>query len=154
MLKLNQTPTFVAIWKHTIYSITFNENGGQDVSDLTGIFDSTISLPNTSKAGYDFIGWFSSAELAETANQADIVSISKMPDTNTTLFAGWIIRSNKLFIYKNNLSETIELNVQFGSIISAIDELNPSSFSKTLKIELLTLTSSSVTSLTILSNLS
>ncbi len=56
----NRDITLYAIWtKVTVseYTITFDENGGSAVSDITYTTNDTKTLPSTSKTGYTFQGW-------------------------------------------------------------------------------------------------
>lgn len=137
MLKLNKTPTFVALWKNIQYSISFEENGGTVQQDKSGIFGSALTLPTSSdisKTGYDFVGWFTSSALAEIAYEGDKVDPSNyltMPDTNPTLYAGWKIRSHKIFIYKNNQTAAAEISVNFGTQISSLQELDSTLLART-----------------------
>ncbi len=131
MLGLNKTPTFVTLWKNISYSITFIENDGTEVSDASGIFNSGVTLPSTSKTGYDFVGWFTSPELAEEANPANIVNITMMPDTNPSYYAGWKIRSHTLSIHKNNQNPTVQTLVDFGTQISTLEALDSTLITRT-----------------------
>lgn len=129
MLRLNKVPTFVAVWKHISYSVSFEENGGSLVEDKFGIFGSAITLPTSSdisKSGYDFIGWFTSATLAESADEANKINPSQwqtMPDSNPTLYAGWKLRNHTLTIVKNNQTVSIEKTVGFGTLLNTINEI-------------------------------
>ena len=49
--------TLVAQWTVISYTITFNENGGSAVDDITHNIDSTATLPSTTRNGYTFAGW-------------------------------------------------------------------------------------------------
>ena len=130
MLKLGQTPEFIAIWTDTQYSISFNENEGEEVSDLTGIFGSAVTLPNPTRTGYDFVGWFESLDLANEALESNKVTLSSMPDTNQTLYAGWSIRTHTLSIYYNNQTATRNISTIYGTTINTIAETQPENFSK------------------------
>ena len=132
MLSLNKTPTFVALWKHISYSVSFEENGGTLVDDKSGIFGSAITLPSASdlsKSGYDFVGWFTSSDLAEEANEAnkiDPTAWTTMPDSNPTLYAGWKLRTHTLTIVGNNQTPNIEKTIEFGTLLSTISEITSS----------------------------
>ena len=50
--------TFTAHWTANKYKVTFDEDGGNSVSDISNYtIESTISFPSTTKAGYDFVNW-------------------------------------------------------------------------------------------------
>lgn len=132
MLSFDKTPTFVAVWKNISYSVYFEENGGTDQTNKTGIFGSALTLPTASdisKNGYDFVGWFTSPELASEAYEANKINPSNwttMPDTNPTLYAGWKIRSHKLSIFKNDQTATIEKTIDYGTLLNTISEISDS----------------------------
>ncbi len=67
------------------YTISFNENGGSAVTDITKTWDSTVSAPTApTKTGYDFDGWYESTTFAGNA-----YSFTVMPKGNITLNAKW-----------------------------------------------------------------
>lgn len=40
------------------HTVTFNSNGGTDVTPVTGPAWSTITVPQPTKTGYTFAGWY------------------------------------------------------------------------------------------------
>lgn len=53
--------SYKAVWSAKEASIVFEVNGGSSVDNLTGLTDQKISdrsMPETSKEGYIFTGWF------------------------------------------------------------------------------------------------
>lgn len=134
MLGLNQTPEYIAIWNDIVYSISYEENGAEEISNTSETFGTSITLPDSSaisRSGYDFVGWFASLADAQEADPTKLVSYSTMPDTKPTLYAGWKIRSHTLKIYKNNSAQTIELSVDFGTPINTIADADSSTLTKT-----------------------
>lgn len=130
ILKLNSTPSFVAIWIDTEYKITLNENEGDEISDIKGLFGSDVTLPTPTKTGFNFVGWFESLEKANTANPAEKLTITSMPDTNPTIYAGWSVITHTLTIHKNNQTSNIELTIDFGTLINSLSEVNPQNTTK------------------------
>lgn len=65
------------------YTITFEENGGTNVADLTLEFEAVIDLPQPSKEGFRFTGWYIDVELTEE------FALASMPANNLLLYAGW-----------------------------------------------------------------
>ena len=124
ILELESTPTFVAIWTDTQYTITLDNNDGNEPSTISGIYNSAVTLPNPTRTGYSFIGWFNSLSDANDADPSNAVTITTMPDENITLYAGWLFNSHTLTIYKNNLSNPDTVSVNFGTILSSLDELD------------------------------
>ena len=130
MLDLNQTPEFVALWNKQNYTVSFDENGGSLVEDITKTYDETITLPTTTKTGYDFIGWFENLDKANNPTNNTPININKMPDTNPTFFAGWQVHTHKLTIYTYDLASKIETIEDFGTPLNSIDELDKNNLSK------------------------
>ncbi len=48
---------FYTKWKNNKYTITFNTNGGNDVSPLIYDYGTNVTLPKPTKDGYKFVGW-------------------------------------------------------------------------------------------------
>ena len=86
-IKTSTTPTFVAKWSLTNYTITFNSNGGSNVDSISVPFETQITSPTPTKAGYSFGGWFKDSDLTEE------FTFNTMPALNFTLYAKWNINS-------------------------------------------------------------
>ena len=68
----------------TQYTITFDSNGGSDVSAITQAYNSLVTAPTPpTKEGYTFIDWYKDNDLTEP------FTFSKMPRENITLYAKW-----------------------------------------------------------------
>ena len=66
------------------YTLSFEENGGSEVEDITKVGGSVIgALPTPEKEGYDFAGWYTD-EALETQFTSKF-----QPKENTTLYAKW-----------------------------------------------------------------
>lgn len=65
------------------YSITFEENGGSVVADLTGQTELPNPLPTTTRSGYTFDGWYTNSNLTAAANPGATLN------SNITLYAKW-----------------------------------------------------------------
>ncbi len=56
------TVTLYAIWERLTYSVTFHTNGGSVVENQTNVvYGTEITLPATTKAGYNFAMWYDNA---------------------------------------------------------------------------------------------
>ena len=67
-------------------TVTFNENGGSDVSDASNLaYGDTITAPTTTRAGYTFAGWF-----ADNNEQWDF---STGVTADLTLTAKWTLNA-------------------------------------------------------------
>lgn len=65
------------------YSITFEENGGTSVTDLSGQTALPNPLPTTTKSGYTFVNWYYDSAFTQIANPGDTI------ESNVTLYAKW-----------------------------------------------------------------
>ena len=66
------------------YTIKFNTNGGNAVDDISGILNSTVTLPETpTKKGYVFAGWYTDKALSQKFGDG-------LFTRNMTLYAKWI----------------------------------------------------------------
>ena len=65
------------------YTVTFDSAGGSTVSSQTVDWNTVLSLPNTSRAGYDFLGWYYSNGTQYT---------NQVITANTSLVARWEIK--------------------------------------------------------------
>ena len=81
------TINLYAIWTANPYTISFEENGGTEVADITAGYGSEVSEPNEpTKLGYTFGGWYT--------DRACTTSVSwpmNMPVNGITLYAKWEI---------------------------------------------------------------
>ena len=89
--KITQDIIVEPIWERNKLIITFNLNGGTGVvpASQTVLYNETLTLPaNPTRAGYDFIGWFTHVSGGtKWGNNTPFTA-------NTTLYAQWTIRSS------------------------------------------------------------
>lgn len=84
-----ETYTLYAKWEIKTYTITFIENGGSSVADMTTTFNTLIEAPSEpTREAYTFEGWY-----------IDRVYITKfvfdtMPSNDITLYAHWVFDQN------------------------------------------------------------
>lgn len=79
-----------AKWITNTYTITFNVNGGNELSDAYKTKEVTYggtygTLPTPSKSGYGFVGWFTEPEGGTEIKSNHTVSITE----NKTFYAHW-----------------------------------------------------------------
>lgn len=65
------------------YSITFEENGGSTVTDLTEQTALPSPLPTPTKSGYTFLGWYYDSSFTQKATAGDELT------ADVTLYAKW-----------------------------------------------------------------
>lgn len=68
------------------YTVTFKTNGGSAVEALSAKEGESITLPESTREGYTFKGWFSDEALTTLVGQA---GASYQVNANATLYAGW-----------------------------------------------------------------
>ena len=99
-------------------TISFDENGGTEIVDITDSIGSTITEPALSfKEGYSFIGWFSDSSLT------DEFTFEIMPNDNITLYAKWtpwVEDSTDLYEFTLKDDDTYEVTAYDGTSIEAI----------------------------------
>ena len=66
------------------YSITFVTNGGDTISTITQKYQSDLSVPDATRNGYTFGGWFTNATLTTSYTKP-----TTMPATSRTVYAYW-----------------------------------------------------------------
>lgn len=82
--------TIVALWKVNQYTITFDTNGGSEVTSITADFGTTIATPIApTKIGYSFLSW-----------DKNIPEI--MPAKNVTITAKWELIKTKITYTDDN----------------------------------------------------
>ncbi|MDR4968394.1 MAG: InlB B-repeat-containing protein, partial [Acholeplasmataceae bacterium] len=97
-----------AKWEINSYTISFEENGGSTVLDITQDYNTEVTQPtNPTKTGYDFDKWYSDIGLTTP------YTFTTMPAENITLFAGWI---------------PVEYDILYNLDGGVNDELNPDSY--------------------------
>jgi uncharacterized repeat protein (TIGR02543 family) len=80
---ITESVTLYARWTPNTYTITFNPSGGNPVSPITNAYLAEITEPQTQKAGFGLLGWYTQLNGGERVN---------FPYTilgNATLFAEW-----------------------------------------------------------------
>ncbi len=109
-----QNTTLYAKWTVNNYTITFEENGGSAVADITQAFGSAVAAPTApTKTGYTFDGWFSDQALTTA------YTFSTMPAANTTLYAKWIAANFTISFEENGGSAVTDITQAFGSAVVA-----------------------------------
>lgn len=95
----------------SVFTISFEENGGSVVSNITLSAGSAVSAPIApSKTGYSFAGWFSDTGL----NNA--YTFTTMPSQNITLYAKWQIMTYTVTFYAEDGETVLDTQtVEFGS---------------------------------------
>ena len=106
--------TLYAKWIVNNYTISFEENGGSVVTDITQAFGTTVVAPTApTKEGHAFDGWYSDVALTTA------YTFATMPAQNTTLYAKWIINNYTISFEENGGSVVADLTQAFGTAVTA-----------------------------------
>ncbi|MCK7488541.1 MAG: InlB B-repeat-containing protein [Bacillus subtilis] len=104
--------TLYAKWTEIQYTMTFVENDGSNVEDITASYGASISAPaNPTKTGYTFDGWYSDLELTVA------YVFTTMPINGITLYAKWTINEYTLTYYSVDEIDVALLSTANHSII-------------------------------------
>ena len=101
----------------TIYSITYNTNGGAEIAATSG---TTLpnSLPTTTREHYTFVGWYTDTECTQAATAGAKIT------QNTTLYAKWEAETFQITLNPNegtlkdksgNVQSTIVFDYEYDS---------------------------------------
>ena len=99
--------TVKAQWEINQYTITFDTNGGSEITPITQDYGTEITAPNNpTRKGYTFKGW--DKEIPET-----------MPADNITVKAQWEINQYTIAFDTNGGSEIAPITQDYGTEITA-----------------------------------
>ena len=112
--------TLVAQWNRNTYSITFNENGGSSVNNISYNITSTTTLPSTSRNGYTFNGWrpiSSGGGWSSSTNYAAGYSV-KGKYASITMNAQWTLNTYKITFNENGGSSVNDITYDITDTIA------------------------------------
>ena len=109
--------TLYAKWTIKKYTITFDSNGGSNISPIESDYNNTITEPNNpTMEGYSFDGWYSDSELTNP------YTFNKMPAKNITLYAKWQANTYTITFDSNGGSSISPIESQFDIKITKPDD--------------------------------
>ena len=83
-MTITSNHTLVAKWTANTYTLSFNSNGGNNITSKTVTYNSTYGeLITPTRTGYSFLGWYTTSGVKITSTT--VVNIT----SNTTLYAQW-----------------------------------------------------------------
>ena len=94
------------IWEIESYSITFDEDGGEQVSDITQDYGTSVTLPTPVKVGYTFKGWYEGETL---------FNANTMPNKNVSVVAKWEANTYRLTFNANGASGSSYQDFVYGT---------------------------------------
>ncbi len=102
-----------AKWIINHYTITFETNGGSDVTALTIAYDSWLSeRPSPTKLGYEFSGWYTDEALTNA------FTFGNMPAEDFTLYAKWTAGLYSITFITNGGSLVSTMTQAYGSTVT------------------------------------
>lgn len=114
----DKTITLYARWATAYKLISLEENGGVELEDIKLFEEDTLSLPEASRWGYIFKGWYDNAELSgEPLNE-----YFYYPSGDVTLYAKWEKCSYLYLFYGETKMDWVRFEYPVGATIS-YDEL-------------------------------
>jgi len=113
--------TLYAAWTANTYTVTFDPRGGDSASDITVTFDSAYgALPDITRTGYTFAGWYTEAGGEGTLIEADMF-VSTASDH--TLYAAWTVNTYTVSFDSQGGSSAPDNTVIFDSAYGTLPEI-------------------------------
>lgn len=102
-----------AAWAINRYTVTFDSNGGDPVSDQQLNDGSIVNEPAApTRTGYDFTGWYTDAAHTHPFDFAQ-----RVLNDNLHLYAGWTIQSYKVSFDVYAQAGVPDININYGGTI-------------------------------------
>ncbi len=106
--------TLYAKWTVNNYTITFEENGGSVVADITQGYHTAVTAPATpTREGYTFAGWYSDIALTTA------YTFTTMPASNVTLYAKWTLNNYTITFEENGGSGVMDITQGYNTAVTA-----------------------------------
>ncbi len=106
--------TLYAKWDVNQYTITFNSNGGTEVSTISQDYNTTVTAPDEpEKAGYTFVGWYSDEDLTHS------YTFTTVPAEDITLYAKWLVNPTTINFESNGGTEVSSITQEYNSTVIA-----------------------------------
>ena len=108
--------TLYAQWTANKYIITFDSNGGEETNPKTKevTYESNYGdLPESTRIGYSFKGWFTTQTGDEEITKTTTVKITK----NQTLYAQWVETSLPNFYYSGKFQVVKDDNTPISNVL-------------------------------------
>ncbi|MCF0260733.1 MAG: InlB B-repeat-containing protein, partial [Erysipelotrichaceae bacterium] len=114
---LNTDTTLYGDWERIVRKLTFETNGGSEISPAIVHIGSTVDLNDYTpeKEGLTFTGWYFDPACKDKADDSIILS------SNLTVYAGWQIQNNTLTLESNCRISFVPMTFQYGSTINLND---------------------------------
>lgn len=107
--------TLYAKWSVNSYIVSFEENGGSEVSAVLADFGTALTAPTEpTKTGYTFNGWYKEAVLTNAW-----VFATDQVSADLTLYAKWTVNSYTISFVMDGGSEVTALSQDFATAVTA-----------------------------------
>jgi len=107
--------TLHAAWDVNSYGVSFDENGGSIVPDLTVAYDTLVTEPaDPSRVGHTFAGWFADAALTVPWR----FGVDTMPAADLMLRAAWTVNSYPVAFDANGGGAVPGQDVDYGTLVT------------------------------------
>ncbi|MBR5565139.1 MAG: InlB B-repeat-containing protein [Roseburia sp.] len=107
--------TLYARWKVSVYEVTFNTTGGEEITDKIEVTfgEPYGELPVAERVGYTFLGWYTEAEGgAQITEESIYTNVS-----DTTIYAQWSANTYKIYFDANGgIVDITETTVTFDEL--------------------------------------
>ena len=102
-----------AKWSINEYTISFEENDGSAVENITQDYNTVVTEPSDpTKDGYTFAGWFTEIELI------NVYTFTTMPAVSITLYAKWNINEYTITFEENSGSEVANITQDYNTTVT------------------------------------
>lgn len=111
-----QDITLYANWVLNNYTISFEENGGIEIADITQGYNTSVTEPTPERTGYRFIGWYEDADLVNA------YEFSVMPLGGKSLYAKWQINTYTISFVSNAEITVTSITAEYNKPITKPDD--------------------------------
>ncbi len=109
--------TYYARWAVKTYTVTFNANGGAGGSAVSRQHGSVLgTLPEPTREGYTFLGWFSAA------SGGTQVTASMVVTADATYYAHWVVNNYTVKFDANGGTGTTTTSRPYGTVLGTVPE--------------------------------
>jgi len=105
--------TLYAKWSINQYTISFEENGGSEIKDISADYMTSISPPDDpSQEGYTFAGWYMES------TYDNLYTFDTMPASDLTLYAKWQANTYTISFEEGGGTDVIDIQAEYMSEIT------------------------------------
>ncbi len=126
----NSIFSYYAHWTANYYTVSFDTDGGSQVTDVVAIYDREFELPTPEKTGYTFTGWYTD-EACETpvtvTSEGKVKNLTSTADGKVTLYAGWSVNYYTIAFNPNNKTSSYSNRFKYGTKIT-LDDANKTGY--------------------------